>query len=313
MAFFSLIAASCSPMPAQQPEATRSTPSPAPPTRTLSPTEGQKAIPIATLNAKATTEAFQALCDQVEPGTGPGFIYPPEGDWVAVGCGTRDSHFLVIANHEGLKWILYFSDYLSVDYELPGWFLPMAWSLEKGYFYFAKDIGHSGGGNQCFPGLGVYGLYRLELETGTVVTLVTTDDFSGKQIQFSPTVEYYAVSYPGLTLTNLENGDVTKIDVSGIMALSWSPDGRHLAYSVASCGDWLVESSSIYVWDSSAKETRILFSSSDMLLRPILWINNSLLEFTGEIWDGPDDLITVFHFDIASDEMIFSATATPYP
>jgi hypothetical protein len=95
--------------------------------------------------------------------------------------------------------------------------------------------------------------------------------------------------------------------------MSWSPDGRFLAFSIASCGEDFVELSSIFVWDSSTKQTQVLFSSEEMLLVPQAWISNSVLEFEGEKWVDNDYLYTIFEYDLEDGKVIFSGTATPRP
>jgi Tol biopolymer transport system component len=97
------------------------------------------------------------------------------------------------------------------------------------------------------------------------------------------------------------------------MDMSWSPDGKFLAFSVADCGEDFVKSSSIYVWDSSTNQTQVLLSTNDMLLRPESWIDNSTLEFQGEKWVDDNYLYTIFEYDLAGEKMLSSGTATPYP
>lgn len=109
------------------------------------------------------------------------------------------------------------------------------------------------------------------------------------------------------------SGKETKIDVSGVMEMIWSPDSKFLAFSVASCGETLVESSSIFVWDSSTNQTQVLLSTNEMLLRPQSWIDNFQLRFEGEKWVGLNNEYTIFEYDLTGSEMMFSGTATPRP
>jgi hypothetical protein len=97
------------------------------------------------------------------------------------------------------------------------------------------------------------------------------------------------------------------------MEMNWSPDGKFLAFSVAKCGEDFVESSSVYVWDSSTKQTQVLFSSEEMLLIPRAWLINSVLEFEGEQRVDDDYLYTIFEYDLTDDAIVFSGTATPRP
>ncbi len=53
-----------------------------------------------------------------------------------------------------------------------------------------------------------------------------------------------------------------------VEGFSWSPDRTRLAYTAASCGDDLVKSSSVYVWDAATNQAQELFTADDGLLRP---------------------------------------------
>lgn len=291
------------PTPSQTPEPTK-TLIPVPPT-----------IPVATLNAEATLEAFSNLCDEFETDSSRYVKISPDGNWVSISCGYKRNQTLIVQNQEGTRWVFDFTDFINPSLEGGmGSFTPLAWSPDNRFLYFTKVLGWSGGGNQCFPGHGVYGLHRLHLETGTLITLIASDDwFPGYEIRFSPTNEYYAVDKDGVRITNLISGKEIKIDASGVMEMSWSPDGKFLAFSVASCGENFVESSSILVWDSSTNQTQVLFSSEEMLLVPRAWIGDSVLEFEGEKRVDNDYLYTIFEYDLMDDAMIFSGTATPRP
>jgi len=274
-------------------------------------------IPVATLNALATLEPLEKLCDEYQTDSSRYSEISPNGEWYAISCGYKRNQKLIVQNLEGIKWVINFSDFFdSKSTEWSGGFVLLGWSFDGRFLYFSKMLGVSGGGNQCFPGFGVLGLYRLHLKTGTLTTLISTnksfpgDGLPGYKIRFSPNNEYYAVNKNGVTITNLVNDKVTVIDTSGVMEMIWSPDSRFLTFSVASCGEDLVESSSIYIWDSSTSETQVLFSTNKMLLRPDSWVNMSTLRFKGENWDYQ---YTVFEYDLAKNEMILSGTATPRP
>jgi hypothetical protein len=283
------------------------------PTKTLTPVP--PTIPVATLNAESTLEAFSDLCDEFGTDSSRGVKISPDGKWVSISCGGKRNQTLIVQNQEGVKWVFDFTDFINPSLEGGmGSFTPLAWSPDNRFLYLTKVLGWSGGGNQCFPGHGVYGLYRLHLETGTLITLISSDDrFPGDKIRFSPTNDYYAVDKDGVRITSLTSGKETKIDVSGVMEMSWSPDGKFLAFSVASCGETIVESSSMLVWNSSTNQTEVLFSTNEMLLRPESWIENSKIRFEGETWIGNNNAYTIFEYNLAENEMTFSGTATPRP
>lgn len=116
-------------------------------------------------------------------------------------------------------------------------------------------------------------------------------------------------------ITDLKTGAIIKIDIPDIVeGLSWSPDGRHLAFSVASCNEQgAVKSSSVYIWDALKNEKHVLFTSEDMVLRPESWIDNSTLRFTGEKIVDLNMLYTIYVYNIEQQSLVFSGTATPSP
>ncbi len=83
-------------------------------------------------------------------------------------------------------------------------------------------------------------------------------------IRFSPTGRQYAADINGVTIMDLQTGKTTRIDAHGVTDLIWSPDGNNLAYSVASCGEALVQSSAIYIWNISDKQRQKLFAIDDI-------------------------------------------------
>jgi hypothetical protein len=324
--FLLVILAGCMPKPTQnaslvsntatfQPSIGKTLPLTETPRPTVTFTRVRPTIPAATLNAIATSEALESLCDEFESDSSRFSRISPNGEWAAISCGYKRNQTLIVQDQHGVKWVLHLVDFLDSDLQGGmGDLSPLAWSKDSRFLYFTKNLGYDGGGNQCFPGYGVYGLYRLNLETGKLVILVPSDNsFPGNKILFSPNNQYYAVVIGNIRITNLVSGKVTTIGKSNVMEMSWSPDSRFLTFSVASCGEDFVESSSIFVWDSSTNQTQVLFSTTEMLLRPDSWINDSTLRFEGEKWVDKDYLYTVFEYDLAGDKMILSGTATPRP
>lgn len=244
----------------------------------------------------------------------------PDGKWFAASCGGKRDQKLVVQNTEGTKWILEFKDFLSPESpdEMPGSLAPKFWSLDGEYLYFTIGLGYSGGGDYCFPGhgdYGDYGLFRLNLKKGLWATVIpSTDSFPGYEIEFSPTGRRYAITTDGVRITDLQTGEVTKIETNAtIERLSWSPDGKYLAYSVASCDEQSVISSSTYVWDTSTNQSQIVFKTDGIVLRPESWENNSMLRIIGEEILGGDAFYTIYEYDIQQGDLLFTGTATPYP
>lgn len=308
------------------------------PTRWVKPTFTRTALPPtvpaetlqaeATMNAEATAiakptmivvatqNAYRALCDEFGTDSYRDVYTSPDGNWVAISCGYSgypDNRTMIVQNQQGERWVLDYSDFIDQEFQGGfGSFHPLGWSPGGKFLFFTKTMGWEGGGDECFPGFGVWGLYRLHLGTGNVVTLIPADDWStGDEIKFSPSNEHYAVDINGVTITNVVNGKVTRISVNGVMQMEWSPDGSQLAFSVAKCDEeGSVETSSLYVWDLSTRQTRVLYSVEDMVLWPQSWIDHSKLAFYGETW-GESDIY--LEYDFAEDEVKLSATSTPTP
>ncbi len=80
--------------------------------------------------------------------------------------------------------------------------------------------------------------------------------FPGDMIRFSSTGRRYAVDINGITITDLQSGEVIQINVSRVMDLIWSPDGTKLAYSISRCNEeGFVIDSSLYIWDALKNES----------------------------------------------------------
>jgi hypothetical protein len=281
-------------------------------TPTMTPTIDEKQ------NARATVDALEEICVSFD--TRPGFLSSRSSseNWAAINCNNGDDIKLIVLGHEGQQWSLDLKSFLYPSY--PGWpeaiLSPIIWDADEKFLYFSTSLGYSGGGNECFSGGGTYGLFQLDLFTGSVSTLLPpTDKFPGYRVVFSPNATYFAANKDGVTISNLETNESTVIDVSAVMGLSWSPNGRFLTFTTAQCGVEYVESSSVYVWDANTNQTYLLFSQDGMVLRPSSWTTNSVIRIEGETWlrDSNGSAYTIFEYDIAQGELIYSATATPRP
>lgn len=268
-------------------------------------------------SAKETQIAqFPIVCEDELSGN-----MSPNEEWLATSCGYERDQTLIVQNRVGTKWVLEFKDFLSPESpdRISGSLDPKFWSPDGEYLYFVSTLGYSGGGNECFPrtGRGEYGLFRLTLKTGAWTTLIPpTDSFNGYGIEFSSTGRRYATATNSIVVTDLNTVEVFKLDASGVMEVLWSPDGTQLAYSVASCGEWFVQSSSLYVWDALTNQTQILVSMNDgTLLRPLSWSDNTTLRIEGEKHDPVyrRTSLTVFIYDIGQKNLVFTGTATRSP
>lgn len=266
---------------------------------------------------KATEIArFPATCDDMN-------IYSssisPDGKWLAASCGYKRDQTLLVQNKEGVTWILEFKNFLSPDSPegMTGALLPEFWSPDGEYLFFATTLGYDGGGNDCFSGYGVYGLFRLSLTTGIWTTFIPpTDSFPGYEIKFSSTGRRFAADLDGILIADLQTGAVTQLDIPGarVMDLSWSPNGVQLAYSVASCGEEFAETSFVYVWDATTQQAQILTATQGrIILRPESWDDSSTLRIREEKLVGLDAFYAVYVYDTSSKRLVSAGTATPSP
>jgi WD40-like Beta Propeller Repeat len=274
----------------------------------------EEAVRLKTREAILTQRAqFPSPCDDSH------FIdISPDGKWLTTFCGHKKNQTLVVQDKAGAMWTLALKDFLPSDTsEELGLLVPKFWSPEGEYLYFKLELGFSGGGNDCFPYTwGNYGLFRLSLTTGAWVTLIPpTDWFPGYGVEFSPTGQRYAAVWDDILITDLRTGELTQIDVSGVVEkMLWSPDGRRLAYSVASCGeDGLVQTSSVYVWEASTGKTHTLFTIQGKVLMPEAWVDPSILRVISEEWVGQEQKFTVYEYDLVTGSLLFTSTATPSP
>lgn len=242
------------------------------------------------------------------------FDVSPDAKWLATSCGDKTYSILVVQNKEGIKWVLEFKDFLppsfSKEDESPGGLRALFWDVEGEYLYFTSTIGWSGGGNFCFPdSVSTLGLFRLNLKTDSRVTLIPPPDyFPGDKIRFSSTGRRYAVDINGITITDLQTGEVIQINVSGVMELIWSPDGTKLAYSTSRCNEeGFVIDSSLNIWDALKNESRLILRTEKTLLYPDSWEDISRLSISGEeyIPEIKNTNYTLYEYDITQDELIF--------
>ncbi len=241
------------------------------------------------------------------------FDVSPNGKWLATSCGDKTYSILVVQNKEGTKWVLDYKDFLHPSFSsegVTGGLGVVFWNTEGEYLYFTASVGWSGGGDFCFPkNGGTLGLFRLDLKTGSWTTLIDrTNRFPGDKIRFSSTGRRYAVDINGITVTDLQTGEVIQIDVGGVMDLIWSPDGTKLAYSISRCNkEGFVIDSSLYIWDALKNESRLISRIEKALLYPDSWDDISRLSISSEeyIPEIKNTIYSLYEYDVTKDELIF--------
>ncbi len=138
-------------------------------------------------------------------------------------------------------WKLLYRDYLFDPVFVPDGSMSIVhWSNDERYVYFNSFVNASGGecfvkGNSADGGLG---LFRLDLNTGHVATILPLkDNFGWYVYSFSPTDRrlVYGAYARELRILDIKTGEL--VIINPIIGLSegegflWSPDGSELVYS----------------------------------------------------------------------------------
>ena len=245
--------------------------------------------------------------------------FSPNGNWLAISCGYKRDQTLEIVNREGKRWILQFKNHLTkedtINDGIPmGGLFPAHWSSDSHYLYFTSYIAYDGGGT-CFYGYGVHGLFRVEVNTGAVSTVLpATSSFVGYYIAFSPTGRRLAYAGDGNpVILDLQTGAEIKLDVGNQAAgaLTWSPDGSELAYatcqSIKEGNNFSVKRSTVKIFSIQKQESRTILEMEKKFLTIESWdANNIITVYSRDEQYLGDDLF----FDLNSSQWI---TPTPTP
>jgi len=181
--------------------------------------------------------SFQVTCEDSEQRAG----LSPSGNWLALSCGHAPNQTMKIVSQDGIQWILQFKDYLADDFSpdgsIPrGNLYPKHWTNDEKYLYFISYVAIDEGGT-CFysGGVGVQGLFRINLQTGAVSTTLalSSSPDDGYEIAFSPDGRMLAYAREQPVILNMITGENIYIEVgdSFVGGLSWSPDSSELAYA----------------------------------------------------------------------------------
>lgn len=284
------------------------------PTKTQTPTYP----PISTPEAIATPDAWELVDEKVkEFGIDCSYFQAsisPKGNWVAAACGFESDPTLEIANQSGVVWTLNFADYLSSKVKengIPsGGLLPIHWTADDQYLFFAPYIAYDGGGT-CFYGYGDGGLFRMSMKDGKISTILPLTDMMYEYFfAFSPNGRYLAYIYDNPHILDLSTGEnySVKIDENNSGDLIWSPDGSQLGY--VTCGfdpnDYeKITNSTVQIITLATHEKRILKSAPENFFRIDQGQENSyfLISERNENWD---EVFSLYHWDTG-----LVITATP--
>ncbi len=259
--------------------------------------------------------SFPATCDDRTTQ-----VISPGGNWLAISCGYSNNQTLEIVNKAGQRWLLDFKDYLPADVisnggTPMGGLFPKHWTVDDQFLYFSSYIAFDGGGT-CFYGFGTTGLFRINLETGIVTTVLPVlAELDGYLISFSPDGRMlaYGVTYSaGLVIVNLRTGEknIINVEENSVGGFTWSPDSSQLAFSTCQADeDYLnVIRSTIRIFDIVSKITKTIMTVEENFLSIGITIENRYLEI--ENYDPVVNKFSLFHYDWATGELT-QATSNP--
>ncbi len=246
--------------------------------------------------------------------------YSPEKLWMDEFCFSEadESPILTLSNKDTqVLWKLVYRDFIE-HMESGNGLGVVHWSPDQKYAYFASFPTRDYRG--CYIGRNSQyfgeGLFRLDLQTGAVTTILPLqDNFSSYDFSFSPTGRRLIYkTYPlDLTILDIKTGESVSVksadkNQSGGGYL-WSSDGLTLVYSTVIYSEIFEPIAySLRLVDAQSGSERILLESPENCFTAKSWSDNNLL--TIESYDK-DYNQTLVEYDLNSNKIISGATVTP--
>ena len=252
----------------------------------------------------------------------------PNGNWAAKSCGyyAGDSKIVVTAK-DGREWVFKAQDYLppeeSANMAAAGLIL-QTWSPDSRYLFFSSQIFERDGGGICFYGsFGEQGLFRLDVQTGKVSTILALLDshHTGYIVTFSPTGRRFAYTkgrneFHIIDILTGQDSTIQTDEPNG--SLTWSLDGLSLAFSTSKCDDehGKVIHSIIKVLQTTNLSVKTILRSDKEFLRVDHWVSNNFLVVESySIVDDPvygyQSTRSLLTIDVNRKNILFSTTDTP--
>ena len=265
--------------------------------------------------AQPAAPRFPRLCKNPYPG-----VFSPTGSWLGEFCTSkadRDQVLTVSNAEKQVMWKLFYRDYLFDPVNVPdGSMAVVHWSNDEKYVYFNSFSNASG--SECFdlrPDVtdSGWGLFRLELDTGIVKTVLPlNDNYGWYRFSFSPTgrrLVYGAVGRE-VRVLDLQTGQRTNVnlvnDFGDSGGYTWSPDGLKFVYStVTSYHQGAKFSSSVRLVDARSGSEQILLESSEACYGPMVWTEDDILILEKNYNEA------LIEFDLHSNKIISESTITP--
>jgi dipeptidyl aminopeptidase/acylaminoacyl peptidase len=213
--------------------------------------------------------------------------YSPNGLWLEKLCYSELDHSLImtLSNSESqVLWKLLYRDYIPhIDFvPADGKVAVVHWSNDGRYAYFSSYSKGSGGG--CFAPYshGGWGLFRLDLQTGNITTILPLVDtrivwygFSFSTTDRQLVYGVYAENFVILDMTTEESLNINhEKDFDDGGGFVWSQDGLKFVYST---GTFTSESEiySLRLVDVQTGSEQILLESDNSCYLATEWKDNN--------------------------------------
>lgn len=245
--------------------------------------------------------------------------YSPDKLWMEEFCFSKDdeSPILTLSNKDTqVLWKMVYRDFIE-DMRAGDGLGVVHWSPDQKYAYFASFPTIDS--FECYLGKNSQyfgkGLFRLDLQTGVVTTILPMQDNFSFDFSFSPTGRRLIYqTYPsGLIILDIKTGESISVKAveknrSGGGYL-WSSDGLELIYSTVIYNEISEPIAySLRLVDAQTGSQRILIESPENCFAAKSWSDNNVL--TIESYDKDYNQILV-EYDLNSNKIISKATATP--
>jgi Tol biopolymer transport system component len=244
----------------------------------------------------------------------------PDGKWYAAVCGQyKYGQDMIVKDSTGKHWELKFEDHLSSDTGegISGYLFPVHWSKDGHELYYSTLLGIDGGGNQCFKYGEFFSLFRLNLDTGEITTIIEPENmWTMFNLSFSPNEQFIATDNHGMSLMDPYTGEIKQINDDLAMSFRWSPDGSMLAYSVATCSgeEFIAKTSSVFIYYIETGESKRVMTVDGVVLYVQDWRDNDHFEILKEEIVDYDNVYTNYLYDLTEDEYVpYINTPTPTP
>ena len=248
--------------------------------------------------------------------------YSPNGLWLEKLCYSKFDNGLIMTlsnSKTQVLWKLIYRDYIP-GYDIvgdDGEISVAHWSNDGRYAYFNSYSNGSGG--ECYvPSTkGGFGLFRLDLETGEVSTILPLGKtFRWYGFSFSPTDRrlIYGIGARDFMILDLKTGDITNIypvkefgEGGGFL---WSSDGLEFVYSTVKYNYQMQNVTySLRLVDVKTGNERILFESEKSCYEAQEWVGDRVLLIE---YDDENHKRALMQYDLNSNTTI-DAPVSPAP